>query len=101
MVVAIEDPPATLTFTSLLADQEFEIAQSPIYEGITSVAGSFAGDAVTGTGWLEQKVKLGGKGEFADRDPRRLTGAGAAPGRQRRLSSSVRVRLQRRFDMCR
>jgi predicted secreted hydrolase len=65
MEIAIEEPAARLIVTSLLADQEFEIQQSPIYEGIASVSGTFAGETVTGPGWLEQKIKLGGKADAA------------------------------------
>ncbi|MEA3061636.1 MAG: hypothetical protein QOJ94_1417 [Sphingomonadales bacterium] len=57
MDVAIIDPPASLSVVSLLADQEFPIPGSAIYEGAARVSGSFDGRIVTGTGWLEEKIK--------------------------------------------
>jgi predicted secreted hydrolase len=57
MDVAIIDPPASLSVISILADQEFPIPGSAIYEGAARVTGSFDGKLVTGTGWLEEKIK--------------------------------------------
>jgi predicted secreted hydrolase len=63
MDIDIADPPASLSVVSVLADQEFPIPNNSIYEGAATVTGTFAGEAVTGTGWLEEKVKAPGPKE--------------------------------------
>ena len=69
MDVEIADPPARLSVVSLLEDQEFVIPHSSIYEGAGSVTGTFAGAAVTGTGWIEEKIKAPTAAEEAALQP--------------------------------
>ena len=47
---------ATLTFKSLLPDQEFVLDTGSVYEGVASATGTFQGRAVRGTGWIEQAI---------------------------------------------
>lgn len=47
---------ATLTFKSLLPDQEFVLDKGSVYEGVASATGTFQGRAVRGTGWIEQAI---------------------------------------------
>lgn len=55
--VEIADVDARLKFTALMPDQEFRSEFAPVYEGVAGVEGTMGGEAVTGTGWIEQALK--------------------------------------------
>jgi predicted secreted hydrolase len=56
MDVEIPEYGAQLTVASLFADQEFPIPNQAIYEGAGTVTGTFLGETVSGTAWLEEKI---------------------------------------------
>jgi len=55
MLVEIPDCRASLTIESRFADQEF--AAGPVYEGVAWVTGTWEGQDVSGTGWIEQVLQ--------------------------------------------
>jgi len=46
----------SLQVNALMADQLFPGSDRPVYEGAASVTGTFDGDHVTGTAWIEQAL---------------------------------------------
>jgi predicted secreted hydrolase len=54
--VDIPDADACLTFVSSMPDQEFASQYAPVYEGVATVTGHYAGQAVSGTAWIEQAL---------------------------------------------
>jgi predicted secreted hydrolase len=49
---------ATLLVSSLVDSQEFPFSQGAVYEGVAGATGTFEGEAVAGTAWSEQTMRL-------------------------------------------
>jgi predicted secreted hydrolase len=56
MKVEIPSFGAQLVVTSLMKAQLFTLPNSPVYEGVAGVSGTFNGQGVTGTAWNEQAL---------------------------------------------
>lgn len=48
---------ASFLVKSLVDSQEFALPDSPVYEGVSTVTGTFEGASVSGTAWNEQALK--------------------------------------------